>query len=361
MRAELEKAWRRPLPDPLWAYLEEQGFVGEAEEGSLTIEGLLEEARRVIAAGQRETPETAGNEVARQLAGAAAAARIDALSAIFAAWADGDLEVQRFRERVLPDSLLTWDDAGPWILAQRAASAPGGDADAYLLEAFARSRPGAPPPFTTLWYVSGRERLVSVDTRSVLGDLARLADKLSGRYRWRPSGGTMFLLTGEVPEVFVYTGSASVSGGAFVATTTVTMTLDPVLTPEQVAGIYARLRARIHPGPLPRPLSVKHYRLAQHTGPRVAFGLDEPSALTRPGRRPRSGPDGLARTITPVSGWSWTSLRESWNDNYGTQPAADGRTWRYDTSPNFIRDAKHALTRLLAPGWVWQGGTGTAG
>jgi hypothetical protein len=359
VRAELEKAWQRPVPDPLWDYLEEQGFADEAEHDLLTIEGLLEEARRVIAAGRREMPETAGNEVARQLAGAAATARIDALSAIFAAWASGDLEVQRFRERVLAGDLLVWDDAGPWILAQRAADAPDGDADSYLLAAFTRSRPDAPPPFTTLWYVSGRERTVSVDTQSVLGDLAQLADKLSSRYRWRPSGGTMFLLTGKVPEVFVYTGSASVRGGGLVATARVTMTLDPALTPEQVAGIYARLRARIHPSPQPRPLSVKHYRLAEHVGPRVAFGLNQPSAITRPGRRPRVDPDGLVRTITPVTGWTWNSLREAWNDKCGTRPTADGRTWRYDTSHNFIRDAKHALTRLLAPGWQWQGDTGT--
>ena len=41
--------------------------------------------------------------------------------------------------------------------------------------------------------------MVSVETRSVMGDLARLADKLSGRYRWRPSGGTARHQRGHVP------------------------------------------------------------------------------------------------------------------------------------------------------------------
>jgi hypothetical protein len=223
------------------------------------------------------------------------------------------------------------------------------------MEAFAQSRPGAPSPITTVWYVTGsQEQRVSVDARSVLGDLTRLADKLANRYRWRPSGGTMFLMTGEVPEVFVYTGSASISGGAFGSTSTVTMTLDPTLTPEQVAGIYSRLRARAHPGPLPRPLSVKHYRLAQHTGPRVSFGVHQLSDITRPGRKPKPDADGLVRTISPIAGWTWTSLRESWNDQYGTGTATDGRTWQYGRNPNFTRDAKHALGRLLAPGWAWQ-------
>ena len=60
--------------------------------------------------------------------------------------------------------------------------------DAYLLEAFARSRPDAPEVFVTLWYVvGGQERAVSVDARLSLRDLARLADTLCDRYRWRPS------------------------------------------------------------------------------------------------------------------------------------------------------------------------------
>jgi hypothetical protein len=226
--------------------------------------------------------------------------------------------------------------------------------DAYLLESFARSRPGSPRPFVTLRYAAGgQERAVSVDSEMFPGDLAGLADKLSGRYQWQSAGAVMFVLTGEVAEFFVYTGSASVRGGALAATSTVTMTLDPALTPEQVAGIYARLRAQIHPGPQPRPLSVKHYRLAQHTSPHVSFGVHQPSAITGPGRRLRPDPDGLVRTITPVIGWTWTSLRHAWNDQYGTH----GKTWRYDASPNFIRDAKHALARLLAPGWQWQAST----
>lgn len=357
VRTELEKAWH-PVPDALWDYLNERGYVGEVADGAETIEYLIQEARQVIAAGRPAMPQTAGNDVARQLAGEAASARIDALSAIFAVWAQHDLEVQRFRERVLPGGLLAWDEAGPWILAQRAATAPGGDADANLLEAFARSRPGTPETFVTLWYVAGgKERAVSVDARLSLRDLARLADTLCDRYRWRPALAVMFVLTGVVPEVFVYTGSASIRGGTLPVTTRVTMTLDPALTPEQVAGIYARLRAQIRPSRPPRPLSVKHYRLAQHVGPCVRFGLDQPSAITRPGRRPRPDPDGLARTITPVTGWTWTTLRRAWNDQYGTQPTADGKTWRYEASPNFIRDAKQALTRLLAPGWECQAST----
>ena len=104
----------------------------------------------------------------------------------------------------------------------------------------------------------------------------------------------MFVLTNSVPEVYVYTGSALVRGGATAATTTVTMTLDPALTPDQVAGIYSRLKAKVQPSPPPRSLSVKHYRLAQHVGPHVAFLLEGPPSSpgqAGPGQSRRAGPD----------------------------------------------------------------------
>jgi len=357
VRQAMAAAWRRPVPDQLWDYLVEKGYVGEVEEDRMPVEDLLDQARQVLAAARPATSPADGNDVVRQAAGAAAAARIDALSAIYAAWARTDLEVLRFRSHpMFTSGLMESDEVGPWVLQQRAASAPGGNADQYLLEAFARSRPGAARPFVNLWYAAdGQERIVAVDVKTVLGDLAKLADLLAGRYRWRPSGATMFVLTDSVPEVYVYSGSASVRGGATAATTTVTMALDPALTPDQVAGIYSRLKAKVQPSPPPRSLSVKHYRLAQHVGPHVTFLLEEPARITRPGRRARPDPDGLVRTVAPVGGCTWRSLRHDWNDQHGTPEGSDGKTWRYDADSNFIRDAKRALSQMLAPGWTWKG------
>lgn len=355
VRQAMAAAWRQPVPDQLWDYLVEKGYAGEVEEDRMPIGDLIEEAQQIRAAARPASSDD--NEIARQAAGAAASARIDALSAIYAAWARQDLEVQRFRSHpLLASGLLAPGEIGPWVLQQRAASAPDGNADQYLLETFARSRPGAPRPFTHLGYIAdGQERRVAVDVRTPLGDLAKLADLLAGRYRWRPSEATMFVLADMVPEVYVYTGSASVRGGVTAAVTTVTMTLDPALTPDQVAGIYSRLKARVQPSPPPRSLSVKHYRLAQHVGPHVAFLiLDQPSRTTRPGRRPRPDADGLRRTIAPIGDRTWRSLRDDWNHQYGKQGKEHARTWRYDADSNFTRDAKRALTRLLAPGWQWQ-------
>jgi len=75
-------AWRRPVPDQLWDYLVEKGYVGEVEEDRMPVEDLLDQARQVLAAARPATSPADGNDVVRQAAGAAAAARIDALSAI---------------------------------------------------------------------------------------------------------------------------------------------------------------------------------------------------------------------------------------------------------------------------------------
>jgi len=111
----------------------------------------------------------------------------------------------------------------------------------------------------------------------------------------------MFVLTDSVPEVYVYSGSASVRGGATAATTTVTMALDPALTPDQVAGIYSRLKAKVQPSPPPRSLSVKHYRLAQHVGPHVTFLLEEPARITRQAAGPGLIPTGWSGPSHPSS------------------------------------------------------------
>jgi hypothetical protein len=70
----------------LWDYLVEKGHVGEVEEDREPIEYPLDEARQVQAAARSATSPADGNDLVRQVAGAAPAARIDALSAIYAAW-----------------------------------------------------------------------------------------------------------------------------------------------------------------------------------------------------------------------------------------------------------------------------------
>src|ERR1700749_1760202 len=95
VRQAMAAGWRQRVPDHLWDYLVEKGYVGEVEEDRMPIGDLIEEAQQIRAAARSASSDD--NEIARQAGCAAASARIDALSAIYAAWARQDLEVQRFR------------------------------------------------------------------------------------------------------------------------------------------------------------------------------------------------------------------------------------------------------------------------
>src|SRR5262249_13092262 len=103
IRERLAAALRHPVPDQFWRYLTEEGYAGEVEDDVAPIGYLVDKARRVIAAGRPVSPAPADNEIAKRVAGAAARARIDALSTIYAAWAHTDHDVQHFRSTALVD------------------------------------------------------------------------------------------------------------------------------------------------------------------------------------------------------------------------------------------------------------------
>lgn len=261
IRMELENALRTPIADAAWDHLVQQAYVEEVEAGAWTIDDLTAKVRDLQAAFSGRVPSST-NELPST--DAATSARIDALSAIYAAWAEGLGEVRRFRERELVDysapefrawakrqgpypdpepQLLQDAEVLPWITKHHNARAPNGDGDEHVATLI-----GDGKPVRHLWFIAEQqERAVTVDAHGPLGDLAKLASDLADRYRWRPSEAATFVLTGRTPEVLVYVGSAQIRPGQTNVMSRLTMTLDPALTPDQVAGIYSRLKARYRP------------------------------------------------------------------------------------------------------------------
>jgi hypothetical protein len=365
-RVELERYLGGEIGDLVWETLDSNGDVEDLQLGLITVARLAAKARQLAAVlsgpAERPTVDEPGKAGLPQ-ASEATRARIDALSAIYAAWAGSEPEVERFRDRVLigncavmgmapanADGLLAGDQVDRWVRWCFQADADGGDPQEHVRTLVVRRPPHSRRPIADLWWIADRRELgQGVDVRGPLGELAKLAETLTERYRWRPSEATMFVLTGATPEVHVYVGSAEIrSSGYLAAGTRVTMTLDPGLSPDEVAGIYDRLRRRFHPGSPPRSQAVRRYRLAEHVGPHVQMHADTPDSRNGPGRRPRPGPAGLAFFIDPVDGHTWESLRASWNSHYENDPG-----WGYTRKniSNFSRDAQTALTRLLFPGW----------
>lgn len=371
VRRELERELRGGVSEEEWADLVNDLYVQEVLAGLVPIAALADRVRRLRRVYGQRTPVLDEQRLALRSA-EAVSARIDALSAIYAHWVDSDdTGVRWFRTHELVDhgsaafrayidgngpypdfELLNSADVADWVLERRRRDAPDGDGDEHVRKLISQTAFGEKDRVKHLWYLAERnERILTVDARGTLGKLAVLAEQLSDRYRWRPSEASMFVLTGRVPEVQVYVGSASIRYGEGAATTRVTMELDPSLTPQQVAGIYGRLRASISPAGPPRALSAKHYSLARHVGPHVRLYLDHPGSVRRPGRRPRVGVSGLATFVEPVGGHTWQTLCRSWNDQHREERTSTGGGWRYDAVRNFNRDAKDALLRLLYPEW----------
>ncbi len=370
--AELDE----PVEEHIWDFLTANGDAADLELELVSPKQLASRVQRIRAAVHRTDATAAGfvREPGQPYAGAAARARIDALSAIYAAWASLRHDVCHFRETILARTLATMaafsvdtpsaeqsrrlapDQVADWVRWCRDADSPDGDGNRYVRQLAAQTSADGRRRVATLRFVDGRqERAQTVAATGVLGKLASLADNLAGVYRWRQSEASMFVITEWIPEVFVYTGSAQIRYHELSATSRVTLTLDPLLSPEDVAAIYSRLRQRFHPAPLPRyqsARSARRYNLAGHVGPHVQICLDDPYSRNGPGRPPAPGPTGLASFVEPLPGYSWPGLWRSWNATHGDQVDDNGQNWHYDKLGNFIRDAKIALQRLLFPGWT---------
>jgi hypothetical protein len=369
--AELED----PVEDHIWELLEKDGAIEDLDLGLGTVTELAASVRGVRAAIHPADRSASAVVQDRGLpqASEAARARIDALSAIYATWASARHDVLQYRSAVLARTRpimaaatgsiappveeagqLDHGQVGDWVTWCYDADAPDGDGMRHVRDLIAEATPRGPRRVTDLWYINGRQqRTLIVPAAGVLGKLAKLAAELAEEYRWRPSEATMFILCGRTPEVFVYTGSAEIRYNERSATTRVTMTLDPALNTEEVAGIYGRLRLRLQPARPPKYQSARRYQLAGHIGPHVQIRNGAPGSRIGPGRPPRPGPAGLATFIEPISGYSWNGLRQTWNQAFGELTDDDtGRAWRYDNSSNFIRDSKTALEQLIFLGWT---------
>lgn len=371
IRAEAERRAGYSVPDPLWRLLEERYPHLDPDTRVADIATDITEIWQALT-GARHLAVPPADLLRDRLSGGsrpspAALARIRALSTFYATQAGADRDVVRFRELALTPAgqVALWVSGGrkgafpryrlldqgqvtQWV-QDRLADEIGGtghtDEHDHLLSVLQQDG-----SLATLDYIAdGSERRQSVASHGTLGDLATLTERLANSYRWRPSEATMFVLTGRTPEVQLYIGSAEIRHHEDSALTRVTMTLDPALAPEQVMGIYIRLRNRLRAGGPPRTLSAKTYCLAGHIGAHVRIYAARPADKKGPGRRPTPGPSGHATFIEPVTGNTWQTLRARWNERCRNGELEPG--WRYDAAKNFTRDAQAALTGLLFVNW----------
>ena len=154
----------------------------------------------------------------------------------------------------------------------------------------------------------------AVPAGGVLERLWRICrEPLMKRFPWSAAQATMFVLTGHRPRI----SSVEVDfrlDETNPASSRVTLVIDPVTTPDEVALRYKVVRDGILKQRT-RAISEKHLRLA-------IFAAERPEDE------------------------SWEEKRKTWNKLYS---GSEYKGFRYEHRSNFIRDAHRARKRLMKP------------
>jgi hypothetical protein len=330
LRARLQGRLGARFHQGLWDYLVDRGFVDEMLDGASDLDQLLNEARRILAAGtpsaEHRVPAPAPREPRL------GQERAWALSKLVAAHAHQDPDVIAFRRKYLGDALVEWDDLDTWIRAQAqldgepttdvtivipASTISDPDADElHLSPPVERVRPTRVATRRLDYALPGDDwvRRVVVTAHGALDRLRVLAEALAKAYGWTPAQASIFILCGVPPfiaTVRITRSSAKVRHHAdLVWARRITLDIDPAATAQQVLDAFQHARrqqglAQLH------PLSLKHLRLAAFAR---AEHADKP----------------------------WAERLRLWNRSFPN--------WRYAEQSNFRRDALRAEARILYPG-----------
>jgi hypothetical protein len=339
IRREIEIILHSPLREEEWEDLVEEGYIEEhLEYGSPTTSEIAEKVkRRRQVYGKREpkrgnAPRMLSEQEVKESSG-----RLKALSLLVAQEAAKEVSVQRFRSEVLGDKLLSLESVEGWIQEEAKLDGPHTwwlsgvplpreyPMD-VLMEAFLQhgifereERPlglelqASPRPedftFHFLAYgVPGSEekKEIPVSVNGLLERLRTLSIPLAEEYGWNEAEATLFILTGAVPEIKAVT--STFQSRRISALSRIVLTLDPALSPKEVAEQYRRIRQEVIPG-RHRDLSEKHMQLALFAANRS-------------------------------EGQTWVDKMAEWNKTHAAE-------WKYEEVANFAHDCLQARRRLL--------------
>jgi hypothetical protein len=140
----------------------------------------------------------------------------------------------------------------------------------------------------------------------VLDRLRHLGEDLVRSYDWEAAAATLFVLTGRIPLIQPLVLKFTWSAATF-KRRVVELSVDPAVSPAELAKQYGVLRSKLISGQRVRPLSDKHLQLA-------SFLAEKPTE-------------------------SWASRLHRWNKAFPK--------WKYIHASNFRRDALKARERVV--------------
>jgi hypothetical protein len=290
VRDKIEKRLGHILPDETWEYFERG--VDSVVKKTDTIDDFEVDVKMFLRAAGKlpATMEGPSSAVTKRGNSGAAPSRDVAVALLLAEKARREPELVQFRKDVLRHQLVEQAEVEGWL---KKRSAAGTELEGREFVGFLRPNNSWP-------------QRIPVLGDQALKRLKELSDSMSRRYGWQPAQSTVFILTDTAPAISMKHAEASENFHHPVMSRLV-LTLDPALSPRQVADFYRKAwKALMEPGRY-RNLSEKHTLLA-------AFSVDRADS-------PR--------------------LREAWNRKYPK--------WAYASESNFGRDLRVARERLLSP------------
>jgi hypothetical protein len=161
-------------------------------------------------------------------------------------------------------------------------------------------------------------RRVPIAAGGVLERLKYLGEDLVRSYDWEAAAATLFVLTGRIPLIQPLILKFTLSAATF-KRRAIELSVDPAVSPAELAKQYGVLRSKLISGRRVRPLSEKHLRLA-------SFIVEKPDE-------------------------SWASRLHRWNKAFPK--------WKYVHSTNFRRDVLKARERIIGnvvrePAHIWK-------
>jgi len=340
IKLELELRLHDDLREEEWEDLRSDHYVDKLLDGTLTCSAVADTVRRRRQIyGQSEMSQ---DSAARTLSKEDKEPEsLSVLARLVAEEAAQDMEVQAFRKKVLGGQYLPSHKVTNWLQEKAREDEPAtwwvkdypipsdqlvhhiiaittseGDTQ-HKLELHIPQPPlalGMNVPlsecltFRFLFYREpGSEEIKEIPTamNGTLEALRQLSERLAKEYAWTAADATLFVLTNHPPEIRPLTSTSQPK--QLPALSRIVLTIDPALSPQEVAEHYRQLRQEIMPA-RHRDLSEKHLQLAAFSG-----------------THPRLG--------------TWQQKMVEWNSNH--------RDWAYKEASNFAHDCLQARRRVL--------------
>jgi hypothetical protein len=287
IRRAIHQHLDRPLSDREWQLIDNQGLLSRVREGKMDPAGVAAHVTQWrIATGAHQTTSAPSTPPAPKFrADPARKAREDLLSYFLSIIAARLSPVETFRREVLSNGMLKVADVEAWI--EKHARAEG-----YTLTLEIPVRPDEqgskqtdrsvtlsaewPAKLQWLKYILPDQKSQSVRTAAggVLDRLRLASEHVTAQTGVPEAYATLFILC-DSPLPFFSCDQRLViaSTDTCSALNRIELSIDPTLSPRQVAEVYRWLRAQVFGKRRYRAMSEKHIRLALFT---LSRGSDEP-------------------------------------------------------------------------------------